>query len=365
MKKLLFLLALGFASLSYGYSCDQLQQLLQTKSCAGCDFMDIDATKSLNDVLSVGECQSYEILAVLHGIDASQSLVSLINSSGAKNVASAVFTGANLTGIDLSGAELYGTNFSGANLTSAQFMGTKFGSLSSKGASFYSANLTNANFTDATLIQVGLGGANMQGTNFTGATFKDLIVSLEEASTFKISGGGSQTVTTSSPLGLSTVQYLNSAILDKTIFDGVDLSGVDLSNVSAVGADFGGSSLKGTKFVCADLHEASFIGVEGVDEAIVSFANTIDIKLGSSKPKGYIESFNYPAASTAKYENLPDSVFARLVGSNENDSGSIACCTAMKKLIWAGKSPWSKISSYLVSNTSANDCKKDLIAYAK
>lgn len=103
-----------------------LQQLLETRACAGCDLQDADLS------------QQHLIGADLRGAD---------------------LRGADLTGINLEGADLTGANLEGADLTEAYLTN----------ASLNDANLNGINLTRAKIYHADVSGAAMQELNLTDA----------------------------------------------------------------------------------------------------------------------------------------------------------------------------------------------------
>jgi len=121
-KPLIFLLTviLSFTCLtdnSFGYSESDLQKLLSTKECVGCDLSGAD----------------------LSGLDLRE----------------ADLTKANLSKADLTKAKLITTNLTKAKLTQAKLTQAKL----------RKANLSKADLTEANLTEANLSGANLKGTN--------------------------------------------------------------------------------------------------------------------------------------------------------------------------------------------------------
>jgi uncharacterized protein YjbI with pentapeptide repeats len=134
LKKAVMLLWAGMifalclrASTGYGFDQSQLQLLLTTKQCPGCDLSN----------------------ASLSGT----------------NLFEANLAGANLTGAFLSDSDLAGANLSKANLTGA-FLNYAY---------LANANLTDANLTGAKMFFTILISANLSGANLTGAKLSTTI----------------------------------------------------------------------------------------------------------------------------------------------------------------------------------------------
>jgi uncharacterized protein YjbI with pentapeptide repeats len=120
------LLTLGLATSAIAEDLAQVQQLLSTKKCAGCDLTGAGL-----------------VLAKLPGADLSNA-----NLAGA-NLSQADLTGANLSGANLVGVSLAGANLTGANLSGANLVGVDLRSTYLAGANLTSAKLEMANIRDA------------------------------------------------------------------------------------------------------------------------------------------------------------------------------------------------------------------------
>jgi uncharacterized protein YjbI with pentapeptide repeats len=173
----------------------QLEQLLRTKQCRGCDLRGA----KLNGQNLAG--------ADLTGADFTQANLQGANLSGTRcyyltggfggsvdnitttfkganlsqsDLSNALlfegdFTDTNLNGANLSKAKLSGAKLSGAKLTQANLIEARFGSADLEGANLTSANLTKAefgsaklnraNFTQANLTQSDFGGYDLRGSN--------------------------------------------------------------------------------------------------------------------------------------------------------------------------------------------------------
>jgi uncharacterized protein YjbI with pentapeptide repeats len=132
---MMFPLAVGAENLQ------QLNQLLTTKQCQGCDL-----TRS-------GLVQSDLSRINVTGSDLTDANLGRTNLRGA-NLQKANLTRASLFGADLSGADLRGANLSQADLGGANLTG---------------ANLTGAIFAQTDLRQAILTGANFEGVDFRNA----------------------------------------------------------------------------------------------------------------------------------------------------------------------------------------------------
>lgn len=84
-----------------------------------------------------------------------------------RNVETADFSGADLSGVNFSGADLSGANLSGANLSGANLSGVDF-----SGADLISTNLSGADLSGAKLRYANLSGAELRYANLSGAELK-------------------------------------------------------------------------------------------------------------------------------------------------------------------------------------------------
>ncbi|MBR8830479.1 MAG: hypothetical protein N5P05_000047 [Chroococcopsis gigantea SAG 12.99] len=128
MKPFLTTFIIGFSPLLFlstarAEDLQDLQTLLRTRRCPGCDLSNAGLVQS--------------------------------------NLPGAQLQGANLTGANLSRANLSGANLTGANLA---------------GASLHGANLQGANLTKTNLTGVDLREAYLNGANFAGASLEDAYV---------------------------------------------------------------------------------------------------------------------------------------------------------------------------------------------
>jgi len=114
---------------------NQLNRLLSTKECVGCNLVGVDLTG-----------------AHLVGVD-------LRNA----NLQGAILVNANLEGADLSGANLQSANFTAAFVS---------------GTNFSNANLTKVNFSQAKLIDSEVAGAILQDINLTDAEVFNTAISI-------------------------------------------------------------------------------------------------------------------------------------------------------------------------------------------
>jgi len=146
------------ATTAMAYDDAQLQQLLKTKICVGCNLGDANLSKAnlWNANLSK---------ANLVNADLSNADLKYANLRGTK------LNNANLHGADLYSANLAGgTDLSGANLEYANLQGTKLSN-----ANLHGANLHGANLNIADLWAADLRGADLSGANFSRADLSRVI----------------------------------------------------------------------------------------------------------------------------------------------------------------------------------------------
>ncbi len=120
----------------------------------------IQAEKSneLNRLLSTGECEGCNLV----GVDLTGSHLVGVDLRNA-NLQGAIFVNANLEGADLSGANLQGANFTAAFVS---------------GTNFSNSNLTQVNFTQAKLIDSEVVGAVLQDITLTEAEVFNTAISI-------------------------------------------------------------------------------------------------------------------------------------------------------------------------------------------
>lgn len=123
------LIPLGWTAPTFAVNPADLQQLLETRACQGCDLQGADLRE-----------------AHLIGADLRDA-----------NLQGAILAGANLEGADLTGANLEGANLTNTFLNSADLT---------------NVNFAHANLRDANLIQAQLEGANLVATNLSGAEMR-------------------------------------------------------------------------------------------------------------------------------------------------------------------------------------------------
>lgn len=123
------LIPVGLTAPVFAVNPGDLQQLLETRACQGCNLEGAD----------------------LHGAHLIGADLRDANLKGA------ILTGANLEGADLTGANLEGANLTDAFLNSADLT---------------NVNFTRANLADANLIQAEMAGANFMAANLPGTEVK-------------------------------------------------------------------------------------------------------------------------------------------------------------------------------------------------
>ncbi len=140
------ILQLGIIPAAYGYNPADLNTLITTNKCIGCDLSGVD--------LSRKQLVNADLQAA--------------NLVGAK-LAGANLTGAKLGGANLTGADLTSTNLSGAVMQAASLIDVNFVDTNLTRTDLTYANLVNTNFSRAILRQTNLGAANLALADFTGA----------------------------------------------------------------------------------------------------------------------------------------------------------------------------------------------------
>jgi uncharacterized protein YjbI with pentapeptide repeats len=151
------LLAFWLSSVAAG---DDLETLLATKMCPGCQLSGAELTgKDLNG-------------ANLAGANLSNAVLIGANLSGA-NLAGARLEKAKLIGVNLSSANCAGAVLKEASLIGAHAVKTNFAAADFSQANLSGARLTEASFVSATLSGVNLSGATLNKVDFTSADLKE------------------------------------------------------------------------------------------------------------------------------------------------------------------------------------------------
>jgi hypothetical protein len=142
---------LAIAPSALAYSQADLNRLMTTKKCVGCD---------------------------LSGADLSRRQLANADLQAA-NLVGAKLTGANLSGAKLGGANLTGADLTGANLSQAFMQAVSAIDVNFSGTNLTNtdltyANLVNTNFARATVRNTNLGSANLALADFTGVNLTAL-----------------------------------------------------------------------------------------------------------------------------------------------------------------------------------------------
>ncbi len=142
-------ISIGIIPAADAYSPTDLQTLLTSKKCVGCDLSGVD--------LSQKQLVNVDLQAA--------------NLIGA-NLAGTNLTKANLGGANLTGANLTNANFTGAVLQAASLVNVNFTNTNLTRTDLSYANLVNTNFRSAILTNTDLAGANLALADFTGANLR-------------------------------------------------------------------------------------------------------------------------------------------------------------------------------------------------
>ena len=225
----------------------QLEQLLNTKRCPGCNFQDANL-KGAN----------------LKGADLKGA-----NLEGA-NLSYAKLEGANLSYAKLEGANLSYANLEGANLSYAKLGFANLRDAKLEGAIVRDAKLVNANLMSAYLENANLENANLRNANLENANLEN--AKLGNANVSYATLG-------SAKLGNATLRNatLEGAYLEGAILEGAYLEGAILGNAYLRNANLKRANLKR-----ANLRDANLEGAN-LRNAILENA-----KLESAKLKGAI-----------------------------------------------------------------------------
>ena len=185
MKRLSILFSLFMALVlsqpAWSYLTADLQKLLSTKSCPGCDLK----TAPLSEInLRQANLRGADLSgAWMRGTDLTEADLTEADLTNADltradltradlwiaDLAGANLAGSNLTGADLTSSYLAGASLSGADLTGAILRKVDLGSADLNGADLTGADLTWAILREADLEGADLNGADLTGANLTSA----------------------------------------------------------------------------------------------------------------------------------------------------------------------------------------------------
>jgi Pentapeptide repeats (8 copies) len=176
----LYCIALQFAIVptAHAYNTADLNQLISTNKCVGCDLSGADLSRRQ---LANADLQAANLVG---------AKLTSTNLSGAK------LGGANLTGADLTNTNLSQAVLQAASLIDVNFIGTN---LTNTDLTY--ANLVNTNFRRATLRNTNLGGANLALADFTGANLTAINLTDANVNGAKgVTAPGSTTIQQPSPV---------------------------------------------------------------------------------------------------------------------------------------------------------------------
>jgi uncharacterized protein YjbI with pentapeptide repeats len=262
-------------SIAQAANPDQVQQLLKTNQCNGCDLSGADLTE-----------------ANLFGANLVSANLAGANLSGA-NLGSANLSEANLSGAKLNKASLYratleNTNLSNADLSNAYLKDATIVDINLQGATLRSANLSRTNLAGINFQGVDLTGANLSGANLVQVRSPGLNPRSDIASAFSaffvfgVSSSRNSCDPTSSTFTSAEKQGLSFAFAN---LSGAKLQEANLSQAlmaysDLTGADLRNADLTGAVLVCSKLDRAVLDGAElknarlnGVVLETVSFSN--------------------------------------------------------------------------------------------
>jgi Pentapeptide repeats (8 copies) len=145
------LMLLSTVSAASAYNPADLNTLISTKKCVGCDLSGADLS---GKQLATADLQAANLIGA--------------------NLTGTNLTGAKLGGANLTGANLTGTNLAGAMLQAASLVDINFIRTNLTKTDFTYANLVNTSFRRAILSQTDLRGSNLALADFTGANLRNL-----------------------------------------------------------------------------------------------------------------------------------------------------------------------------------------------
>ncbi len=156
------LLAIGATSAQAEDQSAKTSQLLETRSCEGCDFTGADLSGAL---LIGGELNG----AIFDGADLSGARLSQSALVGAS------FVGANLQGAILNDADLSNADFSGANMSESRLLEASLENANLSGTNLTGSKFRQTNISGAVLTRADLSNASVQGWKDDGTYFCETI----------------------------------------------------------------------------------------------------------------------------------------------------------------------------------------------
>ena len=216
---------------------DDLNRLLSTNSCSGCDFSGATLSESS---LSNADLSR----ANLTGTDLTKAMLKSADLSHT-SLQGARLQNANLSNANLSGADLSNAKLNGAILSSAELAGANLSNAELKGARFWGfagfANLSSAN----------LSGANLQGADLSSIKLLDT--------------------------NLTNADLSNGAILRDALLNGAILGGANLAQANLVNAHLNHANLQAAKLTGANFRKANLTGADltGADLSEINLADAV------------------------------------------------------------------------------------------
>jgi uncharacterized protein YjbI with pentapeptide repeats len=172
-----------------------------------------------------------------------------------------------LRNVNLSGLDLSGVDFKRANLTGARLAGTKL-----IGANLFTVDLTDAILTDADLSKANMDGsvlrrANFRGANLEGASLFATIIESADLSNANLGGTRIIGYLRGANLSGASLRRANAGAdpgnqsmgVMRATFVGADLSGADLSDANLFKADLSHAKLVNAKLARTNLMNADLI----------------------------------------------------------------------------------------------------------
>ena len=250
-------LGLAVAPIAHAANPDQVQRVMKTGQCPGCDLSGANLAE-----------------ANLFGANLVNANLSGANLSGANlgaaNLSDANLSGANLTKASLHRATLENTDLSKADLSNAYLRDAEIADINLQGAVMKGVNLSRTNLASVNFQGADLTGANLSGANLVlvrtpGLNYRSDITSAFSAFfVFGVSSSGNACDRTSYAFTSAEKQgiRLTFADLSGAKLQGANLSQALLAYSNLSGADLRGADLKGAVLVCSNLDKAVLDGAD-------------------------------------------------------------------------------------------------------
>jgi uncharacterized protein YjbI with pentapeptide repeats len=227
-----------------GYDPGQLNQLLTTKKCAGCN---------LNDVTIVGQD--------LSGADLTRARMWNSVLIGVN------FSHGNFDNLELMNATVTGCNFSGGNFNRTVLNGSKFSLSDFSGAVCESWSAKNLDLLGCNLRGVRMNGGGgdecaWDGSDFTDASFSNLLLTIITMNNAKLTGATFSNVQSNRVIAknamMDSVKFIGGTFFRNGIFTGSKIRYAMMDNFTGSQCNFEKCDLTGTRITDCFFPVASF-----------------------------------------------------------------------------------------------------------